>query len=843
MATYKIIGKRFLRKYTESGTSPVYAAAAQAQHVVDTFCDVPWEAVRPSAATMTYHTDEVLDEDEGVTGLDKNVLIRDRFDAALFCAGHSGGQHRAYANAACYRYTLPDEAVGETLESLALRVTSDPYNSEGARIHVFTNSTGEIPTNCHDCRGEDSSGDVIEDGTTAAGVAKRTVKNVSGTDYWYPTTATVTLEPTGGLTLQKYLFVVVALESYSTVRGNWLEGCSFIENKVSITTASAVDGWDDGDTVDLAGSDYVSILAGGTTPTWIEPPTIVDVGSAAPAVPGAAAAETFFAALPSTVDTGSVKNIISIPFSIRWHYTVNGADHPSTFSGAVQLVFNGTVLESATLGWSLLCWSGASYFESSGQVNSMTISDGTISPVTVGDTTYGYTASMSTSYGVALNPSAKTMVVSVNLVPSCSRAESVLESSGLSYASDALVYAPIPGATSELFLMLKTEEGAPVDADICTSANASSRLNFSADITAPGEGETEYTVDVGNLTGIQVWFDAAEHKVKAEYSGQSWEWASAAAPGSETTYFDASVVVAESEAVKRFGLAAAVADFTAAVSTFEASTSPGDGELLGRLVRMSKSGAGAMATLHPATAALAAELDALRTLPRFIRGGSAPSGAMGQPGLSAWYHRPSSGSTAAMGYAKVSGETVLASVVTDPVFLQFALLALRSTGVLEEELVLSNASGASIHNDFKLRFVAWRSDAALWDKSNSFALAAFANLPSVYRSDGPGSVDWTVECSGSLFPFGTRQMSADRVGVSGVVSGDIADGEKIAIALDRPVGEGDVILIAPEVVGFAAAESGDAYFGNDEDPSDEVSGFVWARETYNIGWFPKIDGR
>ena len=31
MATYKIKGQRYLRKYTEQGTSPVYAASAQAQ--------------------------------------------------------------------------------------------------------------------------------------------------------------------------------------------------------------------------------------------------------------------------------------------------------------------------------------------------------------------------------------------------------------------------------------------------------------------------------------------------------------------------------------------------------------------------------------------------------------------------------------------------------------------------------------------------------------------------------------------------------------------------------------------------------------------------------------------
>ncbi len=265
MATYNLIGKRYLRKYTEGSTSPVYAAAAQAQQVVDSLCDVPWEAVSSVDARMTYHTDEVVDEENGIKGLDMNVLVRDSFDAALFCAGHVGGQHRAYANAACYRYKLPSAFVGKTLTSLSARITSDPYNSQGARLHVFTNSSGEIPTSCHACRGEDSSGTVVEDGTTAAAVAPRTATTSSGTTYWYPTTATATLEPTGGMVLQQYLFLVVALESYSTVRGNWMEGCSFIRNLVSLTTSSDVAGYADGDMIDLSDPDAVSIpvLSGG----------------------------------------------------------------------------------------------------------------------------------------------------------------------------------------------------------------------------------------------------------------------------------------------------------------------------------------------------------------------------------------------------------------------------------------------------------------------------------------------------------------------------------------------------------------------------------------------------
>ena len=101
---YKLIGQRNLRKYTEDGQSPTYAASIEAQNIVDALCNIKWSKTSEKDAIMTYHTEDVVDEVDGkkINGLDMNVLIRDKFDAALFCADHTGGQHRAYANAAVY---------------------------------------------------------------------------------------------------------------------------------------------------------------------------------------------------------------------------------------------------------------------------------------------------------------------------------------------------------------------------------------------------------------------------------------------------------------------------------------------------------------------------------------------------------------------------------------------------------------------------------------------------------------------------------------------------------------------------------------------------------------------
>lgn len=244
MATYKIKGKRYLKKYTAPRSTPVYAAAVEAQAIVDRLCDVAWEESPEPSAGMAYHTSDEIEE-TGKSGFDSNVIQREHLDAAAWCAGHSGGQHRAYANAACYVFELPDAQSYPSLTSLKAKVTSDPYNSSGVRLAVHTNSTGEIPINCATAR------------TGAAhveGFAKRTVETVNGTDYWYPTTADCTITPDGGLQLQKYLLVVVALEDYSTVRGNWIEGSAYINPEIEITTSPEVIGWTNGTEVNAVAS-------------------------------------------------------------------------------------------------------------------------------------------------------------------------------------------------------------------------------------------------------------------------------------------------------------------------------------------------------------------------------------------------------------------------------------------------------------------------------------------------------------------------------------------------------------------------------------------------------------
>ena len=234
MATYKIKGVRHLKKYTAKSSTPTYAANTDAQTVVDLLCEVPWEESLEHSAQMAYHTNEVVDSESGTTGLDMNVKIRERLDAAMFCAEHKGGVHRAYANAACYVFALPDMETYPNLTAVKAKVTSDPYNSSGVRIAIHVSDTAEIPIKCSDARAGIAH--------VAGAVPREAKTGTDGKTYWYSSMDNVDI-PVFATAMKKYLFVVVALEDYSVVRGDWLEGSAFIDPVVEIETDGIIDGW------------------------------------------------------------------------------------------------------------------------------------------------------------------------------------------------------------------------------------------------------------------------------------------------------------------------------------------------------------------------------------------------------------------------------------------------------------------------------------------------------------------------------------------------------------------------------------------------------------------------
>lgn len=259
--TYRIHGARYLRKYTAPEKSSIYAYMADVRRITNTLCTVPWERVkREIAATTTIHTEE---------GLDWNVEERERFDAAEWCGEHSDGFHRAFAQAACYVFAIPESAVGTAVEKIAVQVTGDPYNPYGARISALTSATLDIPMDCATVREGEMFRAPDEDGMGAA--PRLFVRNADGTQNWYANTERVELTPGAGqaVTLKQYLFVFCVLENYNRGRDGWIEGSSYIDNDVGLTLAAACDDLAETELNELAPAlarRELAVLRGGVLP-------------------------------------------------------------------------------------------------------------------------------------------------------------------------------------------------------------------------------------------------------------------------------------------------------------------------------------------------------------------------------------------------------------------------------------------------------------------------------------------------------------------------------------------------------------------------------------------------
>ena len=265
--TYRIRGRRWLRKYTAPGLSPSTAAGSDVAAIADRLCDVPWTPA-PLDAYPCFPT-------YAAAKVDENAGSRACFDAAEWCAEHDAAKrHRAYAQAAIYRFALPTEARDVTLESVAVTVTCDPYTPQGARVAAMLTDADDLPTECALVRTMDAH---------AEGVAPRTAVTNAGTGAvtWYETTATADLAI--GSSGRKWLLVFIGLEDYRD-RNGWLEGSAMIGG-VSATFSVPVPGWSETAPVDLRFDGAATVaLEGGSSPTWLQPLNMLAaVGSSASA--------------------------------------------------------------------------------------------------------------------------------------------------------------------------------------------------------------------------------------------------------------------------------------------------------------------------------------------------------------------------------------------------------------------------------------------------------------------------------------------------------------------------------------------------------------------------------
>lgn len=789
--TMKLPFKRFVAQVSTGEPRPKSSYIALMAENLEALKACPWREAADIPAALVDHD------------FRKASHFSDAYDAFKMTGAWDAKAQKevAFAGMAAYRFAIPAAAAAVAISSVTLPISRDRFLKGG--VHVAAALSGdETPSaNWSVVTGQGADGYLAND-------AANIVESRPADGALTITSADLaSLSATG----MAYLWIYVTLEDYTDwwdqysateARQYAIEGSGMlVGDAAEVTFAGAVTP-DEGPAV---------LLEGGSSPTWLQPLPTVNVTDEPPDLPeDAELVETFFSGMQTVRTAKTYTRTLSLDTSTH------------SLNGTMTIKMSGTRPTAVSWeGYSLTCTSPASgqYWERSGSYTSGGITATLIVRVRC--------------YAIMLSGSRTTARLHYEATISWNGADGGTSTVDTSPNNLYEAY-----AVDDYYVMLRLLGGAPTDADLCDTADVSGRRHEEAAITGDA---SPWTVTIGGTAYTATKSGQTVSLTQGTTELGPWQ----SVYGGTVEFFDSSVALrlpgeTANAAVRDYGLAAAVGDFSHAVATFEAGTQPPDGELLGRLARMSRAATGEILYLHPESGALADELDVLRPVPRFFRTDSAPPEQTAcQPGLSVWYRRPAA-SAAAVAFA-YRDATVAVTKVTSPAFLQLALLALRAPAAFASRIVLGNAGQAAVHNGFVLRFVAWRCPAEQWDGSNGFAMAAMASMPSVYRSDGPSEVSWSVDCTGALLRFGVRNMTAERVGVSQTVTGDIAANTQIAIPLVAPVGAGDVVLIAPEVLGFAdGTGAASVHFGRQDDPSQGTPG--WARYEHNLGWFPRVTG-
>ena len=790
----------------------------------------------------------------------------DAYDAFKMTGAWDANEEKevAFAGMAAYRFAIPASAASVAISSVTLPISRDRFLLGGVHVAAVLDNSATPSDDWAVVTGQGASAYLAN--SAANIVASRPADGaltITSTDL-------ASLATTG----RAYLWIYVTLEDYV----DWWQQYSATEARQYAIEGSAM--LVGGSAEVTFGGDVTPdaepavLLAGGSSPTWLQPLPTVNVGDEAPEVSASAEqVDTFF--------TSAVR--ASAPKSATWQ--ISGNSGLFSFDAAISLFGTDPDSVSGSISVTGPDFSKAEQ-NSQGAIPTESLTEqGTMTVVTSGAKKYLHYISTAAGYYALSGGTSFYYPARLHVYIQLPGFVAANESQGMytSTSADAkwftrinIAQTPDPSVTqnaassgilygtfgsastvaqvcdvASVYWMLKMAGGVPTGMDMCGSPNEASRQGLASVVTGSA---SPWSVSVGGHS-FAVALAGRAVTLSESASGNSWDFTLSEELAGEN-YFDPAVRLYlpgedANDAAADYGMASVVGDFSHAVATFEAGTQPPHAEVLGRLARMSRAAAGAMLYLHPESGALVDELDVLRPVPRFWRASSDPTGQTAcQPGLSVWYRRSSTPSDVALGIVQRAalGQE---GVVSDPAFLQLALIALRAPSAFGTRLVLQNFKpdtttpttnvATSVTNHFKLRFVAWRSPAEQWDGSNAFAMAAMASMPSIYRADGPSSVAWSVDCTGSLLRFGTRAMTAERIGVSKTIIGDIAASAEIEIPIVSPVGEGDVVLVAPEVLGFADGAGGASkWFGRPSDPSRCTAG--WARYTHNLGWFPRVTG-
>jgi len=181
------------------------------------------------------------------------------FDAYKYCGDYADGKQKAYAGAVAYRFQIPAEALTGTVAevvSVAVPLYVDRWLVDGVRIAAYVSDDETPPASWATVRDGDAKLSARLPMTyTEDDPPKRVVVEKNGT-------MTVTMP--ADLDSKKYLYVMVTLEDYESVRGFWIEGAGLLiggENVVTFDRSVTADPDLSADYVQpIASADFIKTL-------------------------------------------------------------------------------------------------------------------------------------------------------------------------------------------------------------------------------------------------------------------------------------------------------------------------------------------------------------------------------------------------------------------------------------------------------------------------------------------------------------------------------------------------------------------------------------------------------
>jgi hypothetical protein len=156
------------------------------------------------------------------------------FDAYKYCGDANGGDGKqiAYAGAVAYRFRVPAAALtGPTdITSIALPLYVDRWLVDGVHVAAYLSDDPSPPADWATIRAGDKS---------AADLLPMTYTDPGGERIVVEKNGTTTLTWNASTDSKQYVYVMLTLEDYATVRGFWIEGAGLLSGNQAVTTFAA----------------------------------------------------------------------------------------------------------------------------------------------------------------------------------------------------------------------------------------------------------------------------------------------------------------------------------------------------------------------------------------------------------------------------------------------------------------------------------------------------------------------------------------------------------------------------------------------------------------------------